>query len=266
MAGDYYDVLGVGRTASAEELQRAFRTLARRYHPDVNSDPAAEERFKEINEAYHVLADPGLRARYDRFGPDFRQVRDATDGRRGGAGGAGASTDGWTSTGRPRRAAGAASSRINIEDLFGRGDFEDLFGAWRTSGPIRGADQEAEVDLSVEEAFAGGKQRIALGGPSGQRSYEVTVPPGVTDGQRIRLGGEGGQGADGGHPGDLYLRVRIRPDERYRVRRARHLCRCTSRAVGSGSWRDRTDSDAWRRGQGEGAGRFVERSAAAAER
>ena len=76
MARDYYEVLGVDHTASAEELQRAFRTLARRYHPDVNSDPAAEERFKEVNEAYHVLADPDSRTRYDRFGPDFRQGRE----------------------------------------------------------------------------------------------------------------------------------------------------------------------------------------------
>jgi curved DNA-binding protein len=210
MARDYYEVLGVDHTASAEELQRAFRTLARRYHPDVNSDPAAEERFKEVNEAYHVLADPDSRARYDRFGPDFRQVReDAGTRRRGAAGG--------PSTGRPRRTAGATSSSINVEDLFGRGDFDDLFGAWRTTGPIRGADQEAELELSVAEAFTGGKQRIALGDPSGQRSYEVSVPPGVTDGQRIRLGGQGGQGADGGPPGDLYLRVRIRPDEHYRI-------------------------------------------------
>jgi curved DNA-binding protein len=210
MARDYYDVLGVDRTASAEELQRAFRTLARRYHPDVNSDPAAEERFKEVNEAYHVLADPDLRARYDRFGPDFRQVREDTGARRSGAGG-------WTSTGRARRTAGAAGSSINVEDLFRRGDFDDLFGAWRTTGPIRGADQEAEIELTVAEAFTGGKQRIALGGPSEQRSYEVSVPPGVTDGQRIRLSGQGGHGADGGPAGDLYLRVRIRPDERYRL-------------------------------------------------
>jgi curved DNA-binding protein len=211
MARDYYDVLGVDRTASAEEMQRAFRTLARRYHPDVNADPAAEERFKEVNEAYHVLADPDSRSRYDRFGPDFRQVAEDTGPNR-------SSRPGGPSAGRPRRTAGATSSGINVEDLFGRGDFDDLFGAWRTTGPIQGADQEAELELSVAEAFTGGKRRIALGDPAGgQRSYEVSVPPGVTDGQRIRLGGQGGQGADGGAPGDLYLRVRIRPDDRYRV-------------------------------------------------
>ncbi|MCW2523053.1 MAG: molecular chaperone DnaJ [Frankiales bacterium] len=208
MARDYYEVLGVSRSASAEELQSAFRTLARRYHPDINSDPAAEERFKELNEAYHVLADPDSRARYDRFGPDFRQVReDAGAGRSGGG----------PSTGRARRTAAATSAGINIEDLFGRGDFDDLFGAWRTTGPIQGADQEAELELSVPEAFTGGKRRIALGGPTGQRTYDVTVPPGVTDGQRIRLSGQGGQGAEGGPSGDLYLRVRIKPDEHYRV-------------------------------------------------
>jgi curved DNA-binding protein len=210
MARDYYDVLGVDRSASAEELQSAFRSLARRYHPDINSDPAAEERFKEVNEAYHVLADPDSRSRYDRFGPDFRQVREDAGARRSGAGGG-------PSTGRARRTTSAANSSINVEDLFGRGDFDDLFGAWRTTGPIRGADQEAELELSVPEAFTGGKQRIALGGPTGQRTYEVTVPPGVIEGQRIRLSGQGGQGAEGGPTGDLYLRVRIRPDEHYRL-------------------------------------------------
>jgi curved DNA-binding protein len=218
VAGDYYEELGVARTATGEELQSAYRKLARRYHPDVNSDPAAVDRFKAINEAYHVLADPETRARYDRFGPDFRQIPEDA--------GVGARSSGnayrpeGSGRSRTRRSGGAGSSvGINIDDLFGggAGGFDDLFGSWRTGGPVPGADQEAELTLSVEQALTGGKQHVTLAGPTGQREYDVTVPPGVTDGQRIRLSGQGGQGSDGAPAGDLYLRVRIRPDDRFRV-------------------------------------------------
>jgi curved DNA-binding protein len=244
MARDYYEMLGVDRNASAEELQRAYRTLARRYHPDVNHDPDAELTFKEINEAYHVLSDPDTRSRYDRFGPDFRQIPDeyaeaASRAGRGGSyrsGRSSGSGSGSRRGARVRRGAGSAAggginiedlfSGINIEDLFSGGvggvsGFEDLFGSWRSAGSadasIPGADQEAELELSVTEAYAGGKRRVTLSGPDGPRSYEVTIPPGVTDAQRIRLSGQGGQGNGGGPSGDLYLRVRIRPDARFRV-------------------------------------------------
>lgn len=200
MAEDYYEVLGVPRTADAAEIQQAFRTLARRYHPDVNRDPAAEERFKQINEAYSVLSDPDTRSRYDRFGPDFRQVPADYDERvaagQGFGGGAGAyrgSPFGGT------RGADRAGSRTWTETGFdGSGvDFEDLFGGMfggraggaGRGGPIPGADQEAELTLSVEEAYRGGRRKITLGGPGGERSYDVTIPAGVVDGQRIRLAG-----------------------------------------------------------------------------
>jgi curved DNA-binding protein len=226
VARDYYEVLGVSRNADGEELQRAFRTLARRHHPDVNSDPSAVDRFKEINEAYHVLADPETRARYDRYGPDFRQIPDGVADRgrarhpRGDYRTAGSAAG--TRASRTRRTTTGTSGGINIEDLFGGGvgGFEDLFGSWDTGGavgPIPGADQEAELPLTVQQAFTGGKQRVTLAGPSGPRTYDVNVPPGVTDGQRIRLSGQGGQGSDGAAAGDLYLRVRIVPDDRFRV-------------------------------------------------
>jgi curved DNA-binding protein len=220
VAQDYYELLGVSRTATSEELQRAYRTLARRYHPDVNRDPSAGDKFKELNEAYHVLADPEQRARYDRFGPDFRQMPE--DVAAGAARGPRSyhSPSGGAGGGRVRRGtAGGSSVGINIEDLFGggAGGFEDILSSFRNEGPLPGADQEAELPLTVEDAFTGGKQRVVLAGPSGPMSFNVTVPAGVTDGQRIRLSGQGGDGRAGGPPGDLYLRVRILPDERFRV-------------------------------------------------
>lgn len=220
MAVDYYDVLGVGRTATSEELQSAYRKLARRYHPDVNSDPGAVDRFKEVNEAYHVLADPETRARYDRFGADFRQVPDDVAARAGARGPGDAHRPGGSARTRSRRPGGTGpSAGVSFEDLFG-GDIrgvEDLFGSWRPGGPMPGADQETELTLSVEQAFTGGRHHVSLTGPSGLREYDITVPPGVVDGQRIRLGGQGGEGSDGAPAGDLYLRVRIRPDDRFRV-------------------------------------------------
>jgi curved DNA-binding protein len=223
---DFYEVLGVPRTAGQDEIQRAYRTLARTYHPDVNKDPDAENRFKEIAEAYDVLSDPDLRKRYDAFGHRFRQVPEDVDpetwaqsqgaGRRrrrsratAGAPGGREGGDTWFTSG--------FGGDVDIEDLFG-----DLFGARsgrraRTGwGPVAGADQEVEVEVGVEEAYRGGRRTLTLSGPGGDNRIEVTIPPGVTDGQRIRLRGQGGQGA-GGPAGDLYLIVRIRSDGRYRV-------------------------------------------------
>ncbi|SBW18171.1 DnaJ C-terminal domain-containing protein [Protofrankia symbiont of Coriaria ruscifolia] len=219
MARDYYEVLGVGRDASAEEVQQAYRRLARRYHPDVNSDPAAEERFKEVGEAYHVLSDPKTRARYDRFGDDFRRIPEDYEERVAAGAGVGG---GWARGGRgPSRDArvepgfgtdfGARFGGAGFEDLFG-----DIFGARGAAGPIPGADQEAELELTVEEAYRGGRRRVTMTGPDGPRSYQVAIPPGVVDGQRIRLAGQGGTGSAGGQPGNLYLRVRIAPHPRYR--------------------------------------------------
>lgn len=208
MARDFYEVLGVSRDATADQIQQAFRTLARKYHPDVNKDPAAEDRFKAVNEAYHVLSDPGTRKRYDRFGADFRQVPDDWEER------ASAGTGGFRSTprsgarGRYGRGFGGAGGGIDIEDLFG-----DMFGGSGGFGSIPGADQEAVLELTVEEAYRGGKRQISLDG----RNYGVTIPSGVIDGQRIRLAGEGGRGSGDGPAGDLYLRVRIKEHPQFRL-------------------------------------------------
>jgi curved DNA-binding protein len=221
MARDFYEVLGVGRDAGPEEVQEAYRRLARRYHPDVNRDPGAEDRFKEVNEAYSVLSDPRTRARYDRFGADFRRIPEAADDWTGGervTPGAGTGPGpGRPRAGGPRVRTGGFGGPRGFEGV----DFEDLidsvFGAGGARGPVRGADQEAELPLTVEDAYHGGRRAITLAGPSGERAYTVDVPRGVTDGQRIRLRGEGGRGGGNAPAGDLYLRVRVRPHPRYRL-------------------------------------------------
>jgi curved DNA-binding protein len=215
---DFYEILGVPRTATQDEIQRAYRKLARQHHPDVNKDPGAEDRFKEVSGAYDVLSDPQTRRRYDAFGPDFRQVPEDVDPEafqrsRAGAGTAGA--------GQARGAGGDGAGGfgtgpggIDMEDLLG-----GIFGgrAGRGWGPIPGADQEAGLELTVEEAFQGGRRSVTLEGPDGRRTLEVRIPAGVTNGQRIRLAGQGGRGSEDAPNGDLYFAVRIAPHPRYRV-------------------------------------------------
>ncbi|TWP53955.1 J domain-containing protein [Lentzea tibetensis] len=197
MATDFYDVLGVPRGASDDEIGRAYRKLARQYHPDVNRDPGAEDRFKEVSEAYEVLSDPAQRKRYDQFGADFRRVPEDYDER----------------APRGRTVYTSGPGHGGFEDF----DFEDLFGGvfrrGGRGGPIPGADQEAELTLSVEEAYRGGHRRLTIG----NRELDVTIPAGVVDGQRIRLSGQGGHGSAGGASGDLFLVVRIAPHRRYRL-------------------------------------------------
>lgn len=212
---DFYEILGVSRTADQGEIQRAYRKLARAYHPDVNKDPGAEERFKEIAEAYNVLSDPEQRRRYDAFGPDFRQVPEDVDpdewARARSYAGAGRGGAGRGGGQRVNFGFGGADG-IDIDDLLG-----GMFGGARHGwGPMPGADQEAEIELSVEDAFTGGRRSVTLDGPGGRRTLDVRIPPGVTAGQRIRLAGQGGRG-DGSRPGDLYLIVRLAPHPRYRV-------------------------------------------------
>jgi curved DNA-binding protein len=235
-AADFYEVLGVSRTASGAEIQRAYRKLARKYHPDVNKDVGAEERFKEVSEAYEVLSDPQSRRRYDAFGADFRQVPEGVDPdtwRRArsraaagtaGAGGPAGTEDHeyvWYGGGMP-----GAGGDIDLEELFGEmfaGAERGRGGGGRSSrrawggGRVPGADQEVELELTVDEAYRGGARSITLSGAGAPRTLQVAIPPGVTNGQRIRLGGQGASGTGGAHAGDLYLIVRLRPDPRYRV-------------------------------------------------
>ena len=223
MARDFYEVLGVGRNADQSEIQRAYRKLARQHHPDVNKDPSAEARFKEISEAYDVLSDPEQRKRYDAFGEDFRRVPpdvSPEEWRRAQAyagAGAGAGAGGPWPRGDP------GSGGVRFTDVEGDIDLEDLLGGifgdrGRTArGPMPGSDQEFEAEISVEEAYHGAQRSLTITGPDGQRTLDVNIPAGVVDGQRIRLRGQGGRGTGGAEPGDLYLIIRIAPHPRYRV-------------------------------------------------
>jgi curved DNA-binding protein len=205
---DYYEVLGVPRGAGDEEIRSAYRKLAREYHPDVNKDPGAEDRFKEVSEAYEVLRDPEKREKYDRLGSNWKAGEDVsgTSGFSGGGSGFGGGFGGG-----------------NGQGFGGDGGFSDFFESFFGGGrggsagfegfSMRGGDQEAPLEVTLEEAARGGKRRISL---ADGRDFEVRIPPGVRDGQKIRLAGQGGEGASGGPAGDLYLRVRIKRHPRFR--------------------------------------------------
>jgi curved DNA-binding protein len=212
---DYYQVLGVERGASAEEIKRTYRKLARKYHPDVSKEKNAEEKFKEVQEAYEVLHDPKKRAAYDQLGKDWRageQFRPPPDwGQRfqfsfGGAGEEPADFSDFFSS------------------LFG-GGARTQFGG-RAPRARHGEDRHARIEIDLEEAFHGGTRNLRLQQPEvtsageiavQEREIRVTIPAGVSDGQQIRLRGQGEPGVRGGAAGDLYLEVQVRPHPAYRL-------------------------------------------------
>jgi DnaJ-class molecular chaperone len=197
---DYYAILGVKKDAAEKEIKQAYRRLARKYHPDVNpGDKQAEEKFKEVSEAYEVLSDKEKRAKYDRFGDQWRRVEQ--DAGPGGPGGFRYETFGDLGF-----------------DLGGGGFgdfFEMLFGPHAGAGAgriARGRDIEAEIEVSLEEAFDGTAKAFSIAAEPGQRPkrLEVKIPAGVREGSRIRLAGKGASGRTG-QKGDLYLAVRMLP-------------------------------------------------------
>lgn len=227
MAGkDYYEVLGINRKATDKEIKQAYRKLARKYHPDVNSgDKSAEAKFKEINQAYEVLSDAEKRKKYDQFGDNWQYADQFAK-----AGGQG-----------PHWEYATRGTQFDFGDLGGGGFgniFDSILGDFagrKTRRPLRGQDWEYPVEVSLEEAYRGATRMLETqveeqcpscrgeGCPNCGRSgkvvrpqrLQVKVPPGVNDGSRVRIAGKGGPGYRGGTSGDLYLLISVRPDNRF---------------------------------------------------
>ncbi len=208
---DLYDILGVSRSASTEEVKKAYRRLAKKYHPDVNpGNKQAEEKFKEVTAAFEVISDTKRRKLYDEFGPD--SLRTGFDEKKAEA------YRQWKRQGAPRGGMPfdfGDFERVDVGD-FGTFDFGsifgDLFGGMRGRGqraraaPASGRNAEVEMEIDLRDAVLGAERDIDVDG----RRLRVKIPAGVTDGAQIRLAGQGEPGAFGGAPGDLYLRVKLR--------------------------------------------------------
>jgi curved DNA-binding protein len=217
---DYYKILGVEKSADEKEIKKAYRKLARQYHPDVNPDnKEAETRFKEANEAYEVLGDPEKRQKYDRLGANWNAYQSA------GRDPSGFDWSQWAS-------AGPGGQRVNVQygdinDLFGQSSFSEFFqsifggasGQYSGSGvpfgrgaqyqprPARGSNVEHPVEITLEEAFNGTQRVLSMD----NRRIEVKIPAGVRTGSKVRVAGEGYPGAAGGSAGDLFLVVQVLP-------------------------------------------------------
>ncbi len=220
---DYYETLGVAKTASEAEIKSAFRKLARKHHPDMakaRDKASAEEQFKLINEAYEVLSDPEKRQQYDQLGANWNQpggFQPPPGWGQGGGRGGGGSPFGAGNGGAEFEFGGTGFSDF-FEAFFGGGRGQSAFGGGggagfrpQGSGMERGSDVEADIMVTLEEALQGSKRTVSLRRSSGGKleSYQVKIPRGVHEGQRIRLAGQGEAGAGGGKSGDLFLRVRL---------------------------------------------------------
>jgi DnaJ-class molecular chaperone len=211
MAEDYYATLGVARGATLDEIHTAYRNLARRYHPDLNPDnEEAKKKFQAVQQAYEVLKDPKKRELFDRFGPSFESM---------GAGGGGP----WR--GRPSAGPGGGFTEVDLNELFGDegadlgGGFADLFRQFtrrapRKAGPgaPRGANIEHELQIPFRTAISGGTAQLSVRRHSGKvETIDVKIPPGIEDGKKIRLRGQGETGGQAGAPGDILITVRVAP-------------------------------------------------------
>ena len=212
---DYYETLGVSKTATDDEIRSAFRKLARKYHPDVAKDKkAAEEKFKQINEAYEVLGDPEKRKKYDHLGANWNQPGGfQPPSEWGGQPGGGFYQ--WSGDGGEgvQFEFGGTGFSDFFETFFGGGRGRSAFGGFggREATMERGADVEADILVTLEEALHGSTRTVSLrrAGSNKVETYQVKIPRGVHEGQRIRLAGQGEAGARGGKSGDLFLRVRL---------------------------------------------------------
>jgi len=218
MEEDYYKILGVGRNASPADIQKAYRKLARKYHPDVNQeDAAAKEKFQRIHRAYEVLNDPEKREMYDRYGSSFESM---------GAGGPGAGA--WRT--RP-----GGQAEFDFSQIFGEGgqagfDFGDIFRQFGAGGPAagtrrgrartqRGADLRHQLEIPFNSAILGGQAQLAVSRPDGKvEEISVKIPAGIEDGKTIRLRGRGSPGPNGGASGDILITVRVAPHPFFRRR------------------------------------------------
>lgn len=218
---DYYETLGVPKSASADDIKSSFRKLARKHHPDLAKDKkAAEEKFKEINEAYEVLSDPEKRRKYDEYGANWQHAGN------GFGGGASAQAGGFGAGGSPFGGGGGGDFHFGGT---GYSDFfEQFFGTRRGRGygggvdfeetPQRGRDVEADILVTLDEVLNGATRQISFrkGNSPDVQTYTVKIPKGVREGQRIRLAGQGGSGGARGEAGDLYLRVKLQQHPDYR--------------------------------------------------
>jgi curved DNA-binding protein len=229
---DYYSILGVAKNATAEAIKKQYRKLAMEYHPDRNRENnQAEEKFKEINEAYAVLSDPKKRKQYDTFGSaGFHQrfsqedifqgfdigdiLKDfgfTTDDVFGSMFGKGRRRGGRT--GRRQRSPFGAGQGFDFQDIFGQGGSHQGFG---TQPPAKGPDRTADLKVTLEEAAQGAKKNVTVSFSGKRQTLNVKIPAGIRDGNKLRLGGKGDPGPPGTPPGDLYLVVRVQPHPVFR--------------------------------------------------
>jgi curved DNA-binding protein len=211
---DYYETLGVSKTASEDEIKSAFRKLARKHHPDVAKDKkAAEEKFKQINEAYEVLSDPEKRRKYDQLGENWNQPGGFQPPPQWGGGQPGGFRWGSGENGGVEFEFGGTGFSDFFETFFGGGRGRSAFGGFGQRGATaeRGSDVEADIMVTLEEALHGSTRQVSLrrAGSKKTETYQVKIPRGVREGQRIRLAGQGEAGERGGKSGDLFLRVRL---------------------------------------------------------
>jgi len=219
---DYYQILGVEKTATQEEIKKSYRKLAKKYHPDTNRDnkdkAKMEEKFKDASEAYELLSDPDKRQKYDQFGStgNFHNGADFDPSQYGYGGFNNGNVRYEYSTGNARD----YSDFFNMFFSGGDGGFDisDLLGGSRRAGRnivYDGEHIEAEFEITPEEGFAGGEKRIALQDVGGVKNFSLKIPKGVRDGEKIRLKGQGHPGSQGGKSGDLHLIVRFKPSSRF---------------------------------------------------